>query len=116
MENGELSTTDEMVVLCQESSIEIYKGSNDNNEMHIAFQVENLKKDPWIIMSKGETIVHINLKDHMDRIVQVDHDDETELIVTSMPTEVLSEFDGDYEQAYFGTDDGEDLDESDPSN
>jgi hypothetical protein len=113
-EKIETDESHEMVKLCEESGIEIFEGSNNKGELHIAIQLESLQKDPWIVMSKGETIVHINLKAHMEKILQVDHDEETELVVTTMHTEALHEFNGDYEEAYFGDpNDDDDEDEND---
>jgi len=100
----ESSEYNEVIELCKENNIQIFRSGINNNELHIAMQVEDLKHEPWIVMSHGETIVHINLEAHMKNISQVDHDEETDLIVTSMNTVPLKEFDGNYENAYFGND------------
>jgi hypothetical protein len=98
----DLRESSEAAQLCQDAGIEIYAGANNNDEIHFGIQLEQLKKDPWIIMSKGEVIVHINLREHMEKIVQIDTDDETELIVSRMEVTALKEFNGDYEETYFG--------------
>mgnify|MGYP001286528279 FL=1 len=98
----------DMVSICTENNIQIYRSGTNDNEVHIALQFEEVKKDPWIVMSMGETIVHINLKEHMKNILEVDHDEETELIVTCMNTTPLNDFNGDYEKEYFGSDEDDD--------
>jgi len=94
--------------LCKESGIEIIE-SNDN-ELHIAFQYENLQKDPWVVMSHGDVVVHIDLKSHIEKITQIDCDDETELIVSRMTIQPLTEFNRDYEESYFGDEEQEEED------
>jgi len=103
----------EMIRLCKESGIHIFEAGENKDEVHIAFTVEELMKNPWIVMSKDGTVVQIDLRAHMEQIVNVDHDEETDLIVTSMETSPIHKFDGDYENAYFGSGDDED-DEQDP--
>jgi hypothetical protein len=95
------------ISLLEEANIELIQPVNNEHELHIAFDVDTLNKHPWIIMSKGDTVVHIDLVAHMEKISEIDHGDETELIASAIEVKPLQDFDGNYEKHYFEDDDSD---------